>query len=77
MKQVQIVVPFEKTEDVYDFVLDVLSVKNVMKFTLDNAHLLQFRIPDDAALDTMEKLKSRGVGVEYGFIDILDLKASL
>ncbi len=77
MKQVQIVVPFDKTEAVYDFVLDVLSVKNVMKFTLDNAHLLQFRIPDDAALETMEKLKSRGVGVEYGFIDILDLKASL
>ncbi|MHA1926312.1 MAG: DUF389 domain-containing protein [Candidatus Thorarchaeota archaeon] len=77
MKQVQIVVPFEKTEAVYDFLLDVLTVKNIMKFTSDNAHLLTFRIPDDAALDTMEKLKSRGVGVEYGFIDILDLKASL
>ncbi len=77
MKQVQIVVPFEKTEAVYDFLLDVLMVKNIMKFTSDNAHLLTFRIPDDAALDTMEKLKSRGVGVEYGFIDILDLKASL
>jgi uncharacterized hydrophobic protein (TIGR00271 family) len=77
VKQVQIVVPFEKTEAVYDFVLDVLNVKNIMKFTSDNAHLLTFRIPDDAALDTMEKLKSRGVGVEYGFIDILDLKASL
>lgn len=77
MKQVQIVVPFEKTEAVYDFLLDVLNVKNIMKFTSDNAHLLTFRIPDDAALDTMEKLKSRGVGVEYGFIDILDLKASL
>ncbi len=77
MKQVQIVVPFDKTEAVYDFILDVLAVKNVMKFTSDNAHLLQFRISDDAALETMEKLKSRGVGVEYGFIDILDLKASL
>jgi uncharacterized hydrophobic protein (TIGR00271 family) len=77
VKQVQIVVPFEKTEAVYDFLLDVLNVKNIMKFTSDNAHLLTFRIPDDAALDTMEKLKSRGVGVEYGFIDILDLKASL
>jgi len=77
VKQVQIVVPFEKTEAVYDFLLDVLMVKNIMKFTSDNAHLLTFRIPDDAALETMEKLKSRGVGVEYGFIDILDLKASL
>ncbi|MHA2433944.1 MAG: TIGR00341 family protein, partial [Candidatus Thorarchaeota archaeon] len=77
MKQVQIVVPFDKTEAVYDFILDVLAVKNIMKFTSDNAHLLQFRIPDDAALETMEKLKSRGVGVEYGFIDIVDLKASL
>jgi uncharacterized hydrophobic protein (TIGR00271 family) len=77
VKQVQIVVPFEKTEAVYDFLLDVLIVKNIMKFTSDNAHLLTFRIPDDAALETMEKLKSRGVGVEYGFIDILDLKASL
>jgi uncharacterized hydrophobic protein (TIGR00341 family) len=77
VKQVQIVVPFDKTEAVYDFILDVLAVKNIMKFTSDNAHLLQFRIPDDAALETMEKLKSRGVGVEYGFIDIVDLKASL
>jgi len=77
VKQVQIVVPFDKTEAVYDFILDVLAVKNIMKFTSDNAHLLQFRIPDEAASETMEKLKSRGVGVEYGFIDILDLKASL
>jgi uncharacterized hydrophobic protein (TIGR00271 family) len=77
VKQVQIVVPFEKTEAVYDFLLDGLNVKNIMKFTSDNAHLLTFRIPDDAALETMEKLKSRGVGVEFGFIDILDLKASL
>ena len=77
MKQVQIVVPFEKTEAVYDFLLDGLNVKNIMKFTSDNAHLLTFRIPDDGALETMEKLKSRGVGVEFGFIDILDLKASL
>jgi uncharacterized hydrophobic protein (TIGR00271 family) len=77
VKQVQIVVPFEKTEAVYDFLLDVLNVKNIMKFTSDNAHLLTFRIPDDGTHDTMEKLKSSGVGVEYGFIDILDLKASL
>jgi uncharacterized hydrophobic protein (TIGR00271 family) len=77
VKQVQIVVPFEKTEAVYDFLLDGLNVKNIMKFTSDNAHLLTFRIPDDGALETMEKLKSRGVGVEFGFIDILDLKASL
>jgi uncharacterized hydrophobic protein (TIGR00341 family) len=48
-----------------------------MKFNADNAHILQFRVPDESMLETIEKLKSRGVGVEYGFIDILDLKASL
>ncbi|MFW9848390.1 MAG: TIGR00341 family protein [Candidatus Thorarchaeota archaeon] len=77
MKQVQITVPYEKTETVEDFLVDVLDIKNVVRFTADNAHLLQFRIPDDAVTDTMEGLKSRGVGVEFGFIDILDLKASL
>jgi uncharacterized hydrophobic protein (TIGR00341 family) len=77
VKQVQIVVPYDKTESVFDFLIDVLNIKNIIKLNADNAHLLQFRIPDDAALDTMEKLKSRGVGVEYGYIDILDLKASL
>ena len=77
MKQVQIVIPFDKTETVMDFLHDVLDVKNVMKFNADNAHLLQFRITDDKVLDTVEGLKSRGVGVEFGFIDILDLKASL
>ncbi len=77
LKQVQIVVPYDKTEAVFDFLLDVLNIKNIIKLDADNAHVLQFRIPDDAAPDTMEKLKSRGVGVEYGFIDILDLKASL
>ncbi|MHA1957202.1 MAG: TIGR00341 family protein [Candidatus Thorarchaeota archaeon] len=69
MKQVQIVVPFEKTETVFAFLLDVLDIKNVMKFNADNA--------DDAINDTLEGLKSRGVGVEFGFIDILDIKASL
>ena len=77
MKQVQITVPFEKIEAVYDFLLDGLSIKNVMKFTSDNAVVLQFRIPDDSVNETIEALKSRGVGVEYGFVDILDLKASL
>ncbi|NHJ14845.1 MAG: TIGR00341 family protein [Candidatus Thorarchaeota archaeon] len=77
MKQVQIVVPYDKTEAVFDFLLDVLNIKNVIKLDADNAHMLQFRIPDHAAGETMEKLKSRGVGVEYGFIDMLDLKASL
>ncbi|MHA2086463.1 MAG: DUF389 domain-containing protein [Candidatus Thorarchaeota archaeon] len=69
MKQVQIVVPFEKTETVFAFLLDVLDIKNVMKFNADNA--------DEAINDTLEGLKSRGVGVEFGFIDILDIKASL
>ena len=77
MKQVQITVPFEKIEAVYDFLLDGLSIKNVIKFTSDNAVVLQFRIPDDSVNETIEALKSRGVGVEYGFVDILDLKASL
>jgi uncharacterized hydrophobic protein (TIGR00341 family) len=77
LKQVQITVPYEKTEAVFDFLLDGLSIKNIMKFNADNAHILQFRIPDDSVNETIEGLKSRGVGVEYGFIDILDLKASL
>jgi uncharacterized hydrophobic protein (TIGR00341 family) len=77
LKQVQITVPYEKTEAVFDFLLDGLSIKNIMKFNADNAHVLQFRIPDDSVNETIEGLKSRGVGVEYGFIDILDLRASL
>ncbi|MFW9981958.1 MAG: TIGR00341 family protein [Candidatus Thorarchaeota archaeon] len=73
----QITVPYEKTEAVLDFVIDAMGVNNVTKLDTDNAHLLVFRIPDDQANEAIEKLKSRGVGVEYGFIDILDLKASL
>lgn len=77
MKQVQITVPYEKTEAVFDFLLDGLNIKNIMKFNADNAIVLQFRIKDDSVNETIEGLKSRGVGVEYGFVDILDLKASL
>jgi uncharacterized hydrophobic protein (TIGR00341 family) len=77
LKQVQIVVPYDKTEPVFGFVVDNLNVKNVLRFATDTAHILQFRIPDDAVLETVEKLKSRGVGVEYGFIDIMDLRTSL
>ena len=77
MKQVQITVPYEKTEEVFSFLLDGLKVKNVMKFNADNAIVLQFRISDDSVTETMGGLKHRGVGVEYGFVDILDLKASL
>jgi uncharacterized hydrophobic protein (TIGR00341 family) len=77
VKQVQITCPFEKTEAVFDYLLDVLNVKNVMKVSADNAHMLLFRIPDGSISDTLDKLKKQGVGVEFGFIDILDLKASL
>jgi uncharacterized hydrophobic protein (TIGR00271 family) len=77
VKQVQITIPFEKTETVYDYLLDVLNVKNVMKISADNAHMLLFRVPDGIITDALDKLKKHGVGVEYGFIDILDLKASL
>ena len=77
MKQVQITVPYEKTENVFDFVIDTLGINNVTKMNTDNAHLLYFRIPDAQVNEAIEKLKSRGVGVEYGFIDILDLKATL
>jgi len=77
VKQVQITVPYEKTEAVIDFLLDSLNIKNVMKFNTDNAIVLQFRISDDSINETIEGLKSRGVGVEYGYVDILDLKASL
>jgi uncharacterized hydrophobic protein (TIGR00341 family) len=77
VKQVQITVPYEKTEAVFDFVIDTLGINNVTKMNTDNAHLLQFRIPDAQVNEAIEKLKSRGVGVEYGFIDILDLKATL
>ena len=77
MIQVQITVPYEKTEAVFDFIVDALGVKNVTKMNTDNAHLLQFRISDAQVNDAIEKLKSRGVGVEYGFIDIIDLKATL
>lgn len=77
MKQVQLILPFEKTEPVVDFLVDSLGVKNVVRLSADNAHVLQFRVSDDHTLETIEKLKSRGIGVEYGFIDILDLKASL
>jgi uncharacterized hydrophobic protein (TIGR00341 family) len=77
VKQVQITVPYEKTEAVFDFVIDSLGINNVTKMNTDNAHLLYFRIPDAQVNEAIEKLKSRGVGVEYGFIDILDLKATL
>jgi uncharacterized hydrophobic protein (TIGR00341 family) len=77
VKQVQVTVPYEKTEAVYDFLVDVLNIKNIVRFTTDNAHILQFRVAEDDITDTMEGLKSRGVGVEFGFIDIWDLKASL
>jgi len=77
VKQVQITVPYDKTEAVYNFILDVLDVKNLIKIDISNAHILQFRIPDASINETIEALKSRNVGVEFGFVDILDLKASL
>ncbi len=70
-------IPFDRTEAVYNFLIDNLQVKNVVKLNTDNAHLLHFRIPEDATTDTIEKLKALGVGVEYGFLDIIDLKGSL
>lgn len=77
MKQVQITVPYEKTEAVFDFVVDTLGINNVTKLNTDNAHILQFRVSDAQTNEAIEKLKSRGVGVEFGYIDILDLTASL
>jgi uncharacterized hydrophobic protein (TIGR00341 family) len=77
VKQIQVTLPYDKTEAVLDFLLDVMGVKNLVKFNTDNAHLLQFRVGDDLLTETIEKLKGRGLGVEYGLIDVLDLRASL
>ena len=77
MKQVQIVLPYDKTEAVFNFLVDVIHAENVLKLNADNAHILQFRIDDDDVMETVEKLKSQGVGVEFGFVDVLDLRASL
>lgn len=77
MKQVQVVIPWDKTEEVYEFILNVIGIKTIFKFDADAAHLLQFRVPDEMLQETMEKLKSRSIGVEFGYIDIVDLKASL
>lgn len=77
MKQVQVVLPYEKTVEVYEYILNAVGVKTIWKIDADGAHVLLFRVPDEIVLETIEKLKSRGIGVEYGYIDIIDLKASL
>lgn len=77
MKQVQIILPYEKTEAVFTFLLDVVHAENILKLNADNAHILQFRVDDDYVMETVEKLKSNGVGVEFGVVDVLDLRASL
>ncbi|MHA1247525.1 MAG: TIGR00341 family protein [Candidatus Thorarchaeota archaeon] len=77
VKLVQIVLPYGKTEGVYNFLVDAMNVVNIQKIDVGEAHLLFFRIPDDKVFDMVEALKSRGLGVEYGLIDVIDTKVSL
>ncbi|RLI48768.1 MAG: TIGR00341 family protein [Candidatus Thorarchaeota archaeon] len=77
VKLVQIVLPYGKTEGVYNFLVDAMNVVNIQKIDVGEAHLLFFRIPDDKVFDMVEALKSRGLGIEYGLIDVIDTKVSL
>ena len=77
MKVVQIGLPYEKTPDVYNYLLDGLNIDNVYKIDVGEAHLLIFRVPDERVSDVVEALKSHGVGVDFGVVDILDTKISL
>ncbi|MEM2141712.1 MAG: TIGR00341 family protein [Candidatus Thorarchaeota archaeon] len=77
MKQMQVVLPYDKTDRVMDLLIDQMAIKNVLRYTTDNAHVLQFRLPEEHVIDVIERLKAEGVGVDYGFIDVLDLRTSL
>lgn len=77
MKLVQIVLPYDKTESVYNFLVEAMEVVNIQKLDVGEAHLLLFRVRDDLVSDMVEALKSRGLGTEYGLVDVLDTKVSL
>ncbi|MCF2138044.1 MAG: TIGR00341 family protein [Candidatus Thorarchaeota archaeon] len=77
MKLVQIVLPYDKTESIYNFLVEAMEVVNIQRIDVGTAHLLFFRVPDDLVSDMVEALKSRGLGIEYGLIDVIDTKVSL
>ncbi len=77
MKLVQIVLPYDKTESIYNFLVENMEVVNIQRIDVGTAHLLFFRVPDDQVSDMVEALKSRGLGIEFGLIDVLDTKVSL
>jgi len=77
MKQVQVFLPFDKTEEVYNCLVEFPDVLNLIRYTTDNAMLMQFRVPDDSVNNVILDLKDLGVGVDYGFVEILGLEGFL
>jgi len=74
MKKVQVFLPFDKTEEVYNRVVEFPDVLNLIRFTTDNAMVIQFMVPDDSINKVILNLKGLGVGVDYGYVDILALE---
>ncbi len=77
MKQIQVTVPLDKAPGVYNFIVDSLGVDNLIQVTMERGLFLIFRVPDSMLAGLIEKLKKKRIGVDFGFIDIIDLNASL
>ncbi len=77
MKQIQLTLPEEKTTEILEFLIEDMGIKNIIKVHADGAFILTFRVSDGTVFELLNKLKEKGVGIEYGIVDVLGLQASL
>ena len=77
LRQIQIFLPKDKLVEVLEFLQDTLELVNIFSVKGDTNAMISLRISEAQSTRIIDELKTIGVGVEYGLIDILPIVVSV
>ncbi|DBA02344.1 TPA: hypothetical protein N0F65_007163 [Lagenidium giganteum] len=73
MKLFQLTIPNEQHSKIVSTLQDVLKVGNVTSVEARNTSIVTFRVEDEEMQSILNKLQKMGVGVQFGFCDVMSL----
>jgi len=77
MKLFQLTVPNEKVAEFQDLLDSQFGLGDSMMVVASfKSTLIQFRVEDDQVSYVLEEMQKLGLGIDFGFCDVLDLRAS-
>jgi hypothetical protein len=77
MKLLQLTIPNERVHTFVDLLDETFGLgDSLMVVESFKSTLIQFRVEDDQVSFVLEELQRLGLGIDFGFCDVLDLRAS-